>query len=110
MVAAIATLAAIVVLDRVYHIGLFYMAIGVATYVLITFYVLRPLRSPDTPRKAFWIFVKCSLIFFGGAAYGIVLWWRDGRPWIELLMVMWPLAMATFLLRYAFKARRKAVA
>jgi hypothetical protein len=105
-----ATLSAVllIVVGCIYRLGFLSIALGTAFILLFGAYLRKRSQTPKTPKQTLWIFIRGSLIFFCGAAYGAVLWWRDGRPWIDLLYVMWPLAIAFYLLHFAYRSRRKA--
>jgi Ca2+/Na+ antiporter len=98
----------LIAVGSIYRLGFLSIAFGAAFILLFGVYVWKRSQTPTTPKQTFGIFVRGSLIFFCGAAYGTVLWWRDGRPWIDVLGVMWPLAIAGYLLHFAYRSRRKA--
>ncbi len=90
------------------HFRTLYLVASVLAIVIGGVYAWRRFATPSKPGSSFAVFVRGSLIFFGGAAYGVTLWYHDGWQWSGCLYALYPLAIAGLLLWVAFRMRRKA--
>lgn len=102
-----ASLVAIVIVGSVYQIGLFFILVGALSVLLAIIYVWRRFGSAQSKPKVFWAVLDASLIFFTGAAYGIVESLREGWQWADLLYLIVPVLMGSYLLWFALRIRRK---
>lgn len=102
-----ASLVAIVVMGRVFHIGLLFIFFAVLAVFLAMGYAWKRLRSVQSKSKMFWSVLEASVVFFAGAVYGIVESLREGWQWTDLLYLIVPVAMGSYLLWFALRIRRK---
>jgi hypothetical protein len=108
ILAMVASVVILIIGGSILRIGSLFIIVATASILLAAIYVWNSLHSPQTPQKTFWIALEASLIFFGGAVYGVVQSLREGWQWTDLLFFVFPIAMGAYLLWFAFKIRRKA--
>ena len=99
---------AIVVAGSMFRVALLFIIIGALAVLLGAVYTWQGSKSEVARDKRFWALIKASVIFVGGAEYGIVESLREGWRWVDLLFLIVPTGLAAYLIWYAFRLRRTA--
>jgi hypothetical protein len=102
-----ASLVAIVVMGWAFHIGLLFVLVAGLSVLFAMGYAWRRSRTAQPNPKIFWAVLEASLVFFAGALYGIVESLREGWQWTDLLYLVVPVALGSYLLWFAMRIRRK---
>ena len=98
----------IAVAGSIFHIGIVIVVAAVSSLLLVMVFIWRRSRATQPISKTFWAVLEASLIFFAGALYGFWESLREGWRWTDLLYLIFPLAMGSYLLWFALRIRRKA--
>ncbi len=97
---------AIAIVGSMFHVAPLFVAIGVFVVLLGAIYAWQRLKSEDVHGKRFWVFIKASVVFVGGAVYGIIETVREGWQCTNLVFLVVPTSLAAYLIWCALRLRR----
>ena len=102
-----ATAAALILVGSMLRVGFLFILVGVISILLGIVYYWRRSDPSRVTTRPFWLLLECSLIFFGGAAYGVMQSCRDGWHWSDVFALAFPIGLGIYLLWFALRIRRK---
>jgi hypothetical protein len=96
----------IVIAGGMFHVAPLFVSIGVLAVLLAGVYSWQGLKSGDAYNEPFWALIKASVVFVGGAVYGIGEVVREGWQWANFLILVVPTSLAAYLIWHALRLRR----
>lgn len=102
-----ATAVALIFVGSIFRIRFLIILLAIISILLCIVYFWKRSDPSRGTKKAFWYALECSLVFFGGAAYGVMQSYRDGWHWSNVLALAFPVGLGVYSLWFALRLRRK---